>query len=821
MAMIGLQLFTGQRIDVDAETDFSLKSSNPFFCVGINELSHTQDFSVPATKKNNLIFNVDNSVIADGWRRGRGCWLIYSAGEIEGKLYIKDHNNGRYNVLFIWGSELDDILTQPVSSYLASALDIYIQGPKPSDRVDDFGWVNYNEVHYDPSFNDGMSLSPAVNLGWLMSKSAQQAGYNIRIDGQAFAFQAAQYNPNNYGFTLDRCESGTLYHLGFGGFAADITSGRWNNYQLFDDNNNPVALSAGGLYYQSRPLPTTSPGNLVMCLCFTATRQVRLRLTPDSSVIVLSINGNSVSTEGNGGQFPYVEYNEYLTLSAGQAFTILHANDFDLYTWSVKNNGYTTPVTYSIDVTDSMTTASVGDVVYLDSNLPDKSLLDLVRDWCLISSSYFEIDPDTKTINIYTIEKVVARGISNNIIDIDSGQRDILAVGSLRRYIDGFSQHNNTVCDSADYVSEVNRYRADYPCDNDLLDESSDFGVIGFNDGNIIGDGEAVFDNFQPLNGGGVEMKASCGIFFFDPNGGPAKHLQWVENNYGMHNTMEGITSQAVSIVVTIRETMMQYLSHNSTQLWQYGGCLWVAKDYTWKGNATQMTLVKVDNAMALAFSPIDYLRFTGNGTIYLTSTATVAPVLEYSFDGHHFVEWPHYTAGFTHTFDTLTIDDDVTIFVRGNNERMRYSQFFMTGTIYADGDVGTLIDGVGGADVTIQTHTFMQLFMGCASLKTAPKIEAISTNTSCYTGMFRDCTGIEEAPTLHAINVAERAYNNMFNGCSSLQKVKIYAETLGPDALTYWLYGVNPSGQLTCPQSLVIPSGYYQLPAGWTRVNL
>lgn len=605
MAMIGLQLYTGQRIDVDAETDFSLKSSNPFFCVGVNELSHTQDFSVPATKKNNLIFNVDNSVIADGWRRGRDCWMSYSAGEIAGKLYIKDHNKGRYNVLFIWGAELDDILTQPVSSYLASALYLEIQGPKPLDRVDDFGWVNYNEVHYDPSFGDGLSLAPTVNLGWLMTKASQQAGYNILIDGQAFALQAAQYNPYNYGFTLDRCESGKLYHLGFGGFAADISTMLFNNYQLFDDNSNPVSLSAGGLSYQIRALPTTSPGNLVTCLCFTATRQVRLKLTPDSNVIVLSINGNSVSTEGNGGQFPYVEYNEYLTLSAGQSFTILNVNDFDTYTWSIRNNGYTTPTTYNIEVTDTETTASVGDIVYLDSNLPDKSLLDLVRDWCLITSSFFEVDAENKIINIYTIADVVGSGISSDITDIDSGERDILSVGELRRYIDGYSQHNYTLCDSADYVAEVNRYRADYPCDNDLLDDDSDFGVIGFNDGNIAGDGEAVFDNFQPISGGGVEMKASCGIFFFDPYGGAARHLSWVEQNYGMHTAMAGITSQAVSIVLTVRETMTQYLSHRSTELLQYGGCLWVAKSYTWQENATQMELVKVDGVLGRGFSQL------------------------------------------------------------------------------------------------------------------------------------------------------------------------------------------------------------------------
>lgn len=800
MAMIGLQLFSGQLIDVDAETDFSLKSSNPFFCVGVNELSHTQDFSVPATKKNNLIFNVDNSVIADGWRRGRGCWLIYSAGEIDGKLYIKDYNKGRYNVLFIWGSELDDILTQPVSSYIASGLDINIYGPKPSDRVDDFGWVNYNEVHYDPSFSDGMSLSPAVNLGWLMSKSAQQAGYNIRIDGQAFALQAAQYNPNNYGFTLDRCEIGTLYHLGFGGFAADIISGQWNNYQLFDENNNPVALSAGGLSYDSRPLPTTSPGNFVMCLCFTATRQIRLRLTPDSNVIVLSINGNSISTEGNGGQFPYVEYNEYLTLSAGQSFTLLHINDFDLYTWSVKNNGYTTPVTYSIEVTDSETTASVGDTVYLDSNLPDKSLLDLVRDWCLISSSYFEIDQNTKTINIYTIERVVSRGISNNIIDIDTGQRDILAVGSLRRYIDRFSQHNITVCDSADYVSDANRYRADYPCDNDLLDESSDFGVIGFNDGNIIGDGEAVFNNFQPLNGGGVEMKASCGIFFFDPNGGAAKHLQWVENNYGMHNTMAGITSQAVSIVITIRDTMMQYLSHQSTQLWQYGGCLWVAKDYTWKGNATQMELVKVDNAFALAFTPIDYLRFTGNGTIYLRTKLDLD--IEISQDGENFNPWAYEEFGGYRYYYTLNLSDGQTYYMRGNNQAgladaENFSQFFISGNIYAAGDVGTLINRTGGENLTVPDYAFKSLFSGCSSMLSAPELPFKDTGDySCY---------------------------QMFYNCSSLgQLITRMTSNTGNNGTYQWLYGVAATGDFYCPQSLVIesndPSG---IPSGWTRHDI
>ena len=432
MAVISLQLFTGQLIDTDPATDFSLKAENPFFCVGITNLAHTQDFSVPATKKNNLIFNVDNAVIMQGWRHGRKCWLGYSAGEIEGRLFIKDYNKGRYNLLFIWGAELDEILSQPIGDYTETNISITIQSPKVDDVISTFGWANYNEVYYDQSFSDGISLMPSLNLGWLMDTVAASAGYSIQQDGTSFPnVSSPQYNPYNYGINIDSVNVSNEYVLRLAGWAARTNAGLWNNYQLFDNLNNPVPLSAAGLQLVTRQLQTNTPGFLPYCACFAATREVRIKIQPNHSVICLSVYGVTVTTEGNGGQFPYIEYDEVLTLNSGQMITFLAVADFDTYTWLPDYyNEYTTPLTYNCDIDDSMTVANVGDVLYLDDNLPNMSLLDLIRSWCLMVSAFFVIDADSKKFLIYTHEAVIANRISSNIIDIDQDKK-ILNIGEV------------------------------------------------------------------------------------------------------------------------------------------------------------------------------------------------------------------------------------------------------------------------------------------------------------------------------------------------------------------------------------------------------
>lgn len=615
--MIGLQLYTGQRIDVDAETGFSLKSSNPFFCVGVNELSHTQDFSVPATKKNNLIFNVDNSVIAEGWRRGRGCWLIYSAGEIDGRLFIKDYNKERYNLLFVWGEELDPNLSLPLDNIWEPAETLLMTTPKMKNIPNTFEWMNYSELYNDGTFTHGITMIPAVNLGWMMEEAANAAGYRIIINDDLPSNAPNSYNPHNYGVTLDSVNAGTDYSLVLSGWSAAAMPEALN-YQFYDSLSNPVPDNAAGVQLSQKILYWLVP-SWGQYFVFEAIRPITI-VIPASNNVAVRVNSGGYPGTTDPFNEPWIHHNVRLELNAGEYFTIFYTLDYQY------NGIYgSTPFNFKMSVIDSMTEAQVGDTIRLADNLPDMSLLDLIRNYCLITSSYYIIDGVSKKILIYNINDVVANRFSRGrVINIDTGC-DILDVASLRRYIDGYSQNNIIRCDSADYVAEIMRFTAHYRVDNDLLDNDSEFGVIGFNEGNRTAAGEAVFQNVEIGENNNVSLRPKLSICYVNNDGGTSYHLGWVEENYGMHNSMGLITENSTSIIMTIRESLSEYLKRAAEDLYYYAGCAFIAKDSTWKDNATQMTLVKVDNAMALAFSPAppepeyeDLSFIQGTGTQYI-----------------------------------------------------------------------------------------------------------------------------------------------------------------------------------------------------------
>ena len=549
MALITLQLADDRLgnhrfIDTDEDSGFSVKWINPFFCVGVTELAHTQELSVPATENNSKLFNLDNVIIAYGWRRGRQCWLGYSGGEIKGKLYIKDFEKNRYNLLFVYGAELDEILSLPIDNYWQPNNSILIDTPKLENIVTDFGWMNYDELHGNGNFANGANMLPVINLGWMMDQAATAAGYSFLINGISMQnVNDAQFNPYNYCINIDRIQSGTEYSLHFANWAAD---GGFNvaNFQFFDENNNPVIPSAAGFSLQSNMLQGTSPGTFWPCYVFNALRPVTIVLRPDSNVCCI-VNQHLIVGAPDTNLPPYIQIPAQFTLHAGDTITFVSINDYDSY-----YQGFNDPATlfsYWFTVIDSMTTANIGDTIVLSQNLPDISLIQLAMNYCLMTSSYFVVDSNSNTINIYNINDVISRRFSNGAKIGVEAQRKLINVGKLFRYIDGYSQHNLVRCKSADYVVENQRFSVDYPCDNDLLDNENIFGEITFNDGNMNSDGEAVFENVEVGSGNEINLKPQVGVFFANLNGGYSYHIQWVENNYCMSEGFSALTATASS----------------------------------------------------------------------------------------------------------------------------------------------------------------------------------------------------------------------------------------------------------------------------------
>lgn len=239
-------------------------------------------------------------------------------------------------------------------------------------------------------------------------------------------------------------------------------------------------------------------------------------------------------------------------------------------------------------------------------------------------------------------------------------------------------------------------------------------------------------------------------------------------------------------------------------------------------------------------------------GTITLTRNGSpTAVVLEYSFDGGlNWSEWVEVNG-----VRTLTLQAGGRVWLRNTSPASTgfsasdtdFYKFAFTDSVYAYGDTRSLLCS-NAIDAEIVNYVFCRLFYGCATLMTAPRLDAANiaqycyaymfygcsslvtapelassqTFSNCYRSMFQGCTALTVAPVLKAQTVYSNSYRRIFYGCSSLNLVVLYATTASANLCTYqWLTGVAATGDLYCPQSLTFTSTEGGVPSGWTRHDL
>ena len=218
------------------------------------------------------------------------------------------------------------------------------------------------------------------------------------------------------------------------------------------------------------------------------------------------------------------------------------------------------------------------------------------------------------------------------------------------------------------------------------------------------------------------------------------------------------------------------------------------------QGNAT-IIATSVDNPNAKAFCQVkvikpEYINITAkqDATLELINEGENNPNLQYSDDQKI---WHDYSG-------TISIPAGSTFYLRGNNQSgwslsdNKYSHFNIAGNVSISGNVMALLDKGTGALSSIPNdycfnalfhHTtgitsvsedflpatgltkdcYVNMFLGCSSLTTAPDLPATTLAEACYSGMFNDCTSLTTAPALPATTLATKCYASMFGGCTSL----------------------------------------------------
>ena len=119
-----------------------------------------------------------------------------------------------------------------------------------------------------------------------------------------------------------------------------------------------------------------------------------------------------------------------------------------------------------------------------------------------------------------------------------------------------------------------------------------------------------------------------------------------------------------------------------------------------------------------------------------------------------------------------------------------------------------------------VECYTYM--FHNCTSLVSAPELLATTLANFCYNCMFSGCTSLTTAPELPATTLAMGCYEDMFNGCTNLNYIKAMFTTTPSDIYAYnWVDGVAVSGTFVKNSAATWNPeevrGVNGVPTGWT----
>ena len=136
-------------------------------------------------------------------------------------------------------------------------------------------------------------------------------------------------------------------------------------------------------------------------------------------------------------------------------------------------------------------------------------------------------------------------------------------------------------------------------------------------------------------------------------------------------------------------------------------------------------------------------------------------------------------------TESTISLSNGGVVYIRGKltdkNTSTDYSQFTMSGSIEAQGDIRFLWD-YENLDAPLYDYCGYKLFYDCRSLESAPILPATTLSKGCYSYMFQSCSSLASAPELPATTLEKECYKDMFNGCTKLKSTPVLpAATLAP----------------------------------------
>lgn len=573
--MIRFKLVGGEYLELPSDFKFSFSYNNTLFAFDNMQMSRSTEFQLPATPHNNLILGFALDPSSDGgWvRQKKQAELHYSGGKIDGFLFFGKYSKGNYSAIFVYG-ELEALKTAREKGNLVEYCDFTESLPTVSPTFRSaysatgtlpysFAWYNYKNGVADANRLSGaMNYSPSVKLYTLIARAATKAGITFStagvvtdINSIALILPTQKKASTQTSISFTGVPNSTLVVSGAAGYLQSVT--KTFKYK-------PI----NSLFWQRQAV-----------VCFECLQDLTIKINTFLQPIYL--------VTGDGREI--ISLNK-LAIEAGQEYSFKKGDYFSLvstadYFFGQPDDDYGQHIgTVTASVWGaSQTEVGIGDTYYLQSNLPEVTLIDLLKTAANLLRMGIDYDVATNTVSFYDFAFDKSQAI-----ELDSKTIEILSVD--RTFLD-YARRNIVDFKSEEYVKD--RLQITYKINNDLISEEKILYTIPFSEGGFDSQNNVVVQDFD-ADGKKTAKVATIGIVSKVSGQGYLKHISELPKNVTINTNLERIINESTTIVWVGRMIAGDFLKLKNKNTYKYKGQYYCCIDGTHTDGTATLTLVKI-----------------------------------------------------------------------------------------------------------------------------------------------------------------------------------------------------------------------------------
>jgi len=455
-------------LDIPKDFDLSFQKKNILFSFDDIELSRSQSFTLPRSQTNDAFFQFSYRQDFDGavTRVTHFAEMFYSGGKEEGLLSCISANDNGYECVFIFGElrnlkkikEAGKISEYFHPTHLLEWGDETAAAPANDDEFYNqlLAMLKYKTDAPESVWQHGINVLPSVRLDRLIDICCSSLSVGVDIT-------FPDIHPRI--ILSDTLGSGAEVTIGYEKTATGTSSTAEIALSPAIDGAEVADLTFQCFTSFCIILP-------IPIFLKTTVRTKGIRFNRKMEVMFKASTGISTN------KYPlwFVDAGDVVPFEEGDYFTFISRDTnkihyFDetpyMYGGEFGNPGYfgwsgfayPESGTFGVRQLDNI---SYNMTYYLKDNLPDVTLIDLLKTYAHIYNRLLFYDSEENKFSFFD------GNFTNTPISLDER---IIKLTGVKRTIGTFAQKNKVVCDSEDYVIDVNKYNFFYNISNETIEK--------------------------------------------------------------------------------------------------------------------------------------------------------------------------------------------------------------------------------------------------------------------------------------------------------------------------------------------------------------